>query len=179
MGNLKRISLLVGLAFNMAVLFAGISSAQGLKIGFVKDEVIKQRFTGWQRAQEQWEVQNKAWDDEAMTKQEEIEQLLEEYEKQKLILSDEKRKEKEASIRAKQEALDAFTRQTYGPGGTAETKHAQLLKPLLEQATAAIEAVALEGDYDIIFTGQSALGYIKESFDVTEKVIEYLEKTEQ
>ena len=178
MVTLRRISSLLILAFVIMALSASVSNAQGLKIGFVKDEVIKQRYTAWQRAQEQWELENKAWDDEAVAKQQEIEQLIEEYDKQKLILSEEKKKEKEASIRAKQEGLDAYTRQIYGPGGTAELKHTQLLKPLLEKATAAIEAVAIEGDYDVIFTGQSALGYIKDSYDVTEKVIEYLEKEE-
>ncbi len=154
-------------------------NAQGLKIGFVKDDVIKSRYTAWQRAQEQWELESKAWDDEAMAKQQEIEDLIAEYEKQRLILSDEKKKEKEATIRAKQESLDAYTRQVYGPGGTAESKHASLLNPLLERASQAIEAVALEGDYDVIFTMQSGLGYIKESYDVTDKVLEYLEKQEE
>ena len=96
-----------------------------------------------------------------------------------MILSEDKKREKEATIRAKQESLDAYTRRIYGPGGTAEQKNATLLEPLLQKATAAIEAVAVEGEYDIIFTLQSGLGYIKESYDVTDKVLEYLEKEEQ
>ena len=114
-----------------------------------------------------------------MAKKQEIDDLIVEYDKQKLILSEDKKKEKEAAIRAKQEALDAYTRQVYGPGGTAETKNKTLLEPLLENVNRAIEAVALEGDYDVIFTMQSGLGYIKEGYDVTEKVLEYLEKQEE
>jgi outer membrane protein len=176
MRSLRKMSLAMLWVLAILALTASASSAQGLKIGFVRDDVIKQNYPAWQRAQEQWELESKAWDEEAVTKQTEIEDLLEEYEKQKLILSEEKRREKEASIRAKQDALDAYTRQIYGPGGTAERKHDGLLEPLLQKATAAIEAVAIEGDYDVIFTLQSGLGYIKESYDVTDKVLEYLEK---
>ncbi len=179
MVTIRRVSLLLIMFVAMLVLSSSIATAQGLKIGFVNDQLIQQRYSAWQRAQEQWEVENKAWDDEAAAKQQEIQDLIDEYNKQKLILSEEKKKEKEAAIRAKQESLDAYTRQIYGPGGTAEQKQANLLEPLLEKANAAIEAVALEGDYDVIFTRQSGLGYIKEAYDVTEKVLEYLEKEEQ
>lgn len=171
---------LVVLCSLLAVIFAAdLVSAQGLKIGFVKDDEIKQRYTAWQRAQEQWDVEAKAWEDEALAKQKEIEDLIVEYDKQKLILSDEKKAEKEAAIRVKQEALDNYTRTVFGPGGTAEQRNTALLQPLLENATAAIEAIAIEGDFDVIFTLQSGLGYIKDSYDVTEKVLEYLEKQEQ
>lgn len=163
------------------LLFSGLPatvSAQGLKIGFVKDEIIKQGYTAWQKAQQDWELESKAWDDEAVDKQTELQELIDEYERQKLILSEEKRAEKEAAIRAKQEGLDAFTRQVYGPNGTAERKHGELIAPLLENVTKAIEAVAIEGNYDVIFTLQSGLGYIRESFDMTDRVLEYLEELE-
>lgn len=179
MVTLRRISSVIIFALIIVALSTAVSNAQGLKIGFVKDDVILQRFSAWQRAQEQFELEYNAWEQEAISKQQEIQQLLEEYDKQKLILSEEKRKEKEASIQAKRDALDAYTRQIFGPGGTAELKNDQLIKPLLEKLKTSIEAVAVEGDYDVIFSGQSGLGYIKESYDVTEKVLEYLEKEEQ
>ncbi|MEW6413523.1 MAG: OmpH family outer membrane protein [Candidatus Zixiibacteriota bacterium] len=177
--SIKRTILLALFAFFALSVVGSVVNAQGLKIGFVRDDLIQTRYTAWQRAQEQWDLEQKAWDDEAMAKKQEIDDLIVEYDKQKLILSEDKKKEKEAAIRAKQEALDAYTRQVYGPGGTAETKNKTLLEPLLENVNRAIEAVALEGDYDVIFTMQSGLGYIKEGYDVTEKVLEYLEKQEE
>ena len=152
-------------------------SAQTMKIGFVRDELIKKGYPQWVKAEEQWRAETKAWEDEALAKQDELQILKDEYEKQRLILSDEKKREKEAAIRAKEEGLDAFTRQIYGPNGTAERKHAQLLDPLLESISTAIEAVAIEGGYDVIFTLQSGLGYIKEEFNITDKVIKHLEET--
>ena len=153
-------------------------NAQGLKIGFVKDEFIKQEYKAWQRAQEQWELESKAWDDEAIAKQTELQELVEEYERQKLILSEDKKREKEASIMAKQEVLDAYTRQIYGPNGVAERKQAQLIQPLIEKVSEVIELIAIEENFDVIFTMQSGLGYIKETYDVTDKVLAKLEELE-
>ena len=175
-----RTTLAAGLfaAFLLPVL--GIhAQAQGLKIGFIDDEVIKQKYKPWQRAQEQWEIERKAWDDEAVEKQSELQDLVDEYEKQKLILSDEKKQEREAAIRAKKDALDAFTQQIYSPGGTAERKQEQLIMPLLENVSEAIRTLAESEGYDVIFTMQSGIGYIKESYDVTDKVLEYLDKLEE
>lgn len=169
---------LAGLLLALLVLGAANVSAQALKIGFVKDDEIKAGYKAWVKAQQQWEIEKKAWDEEAQTKQTELEQMLDEYDKQKLILSDEKRREREAAIRTKKESLDAFTSSVYGPGGTAERKQEELITPLLQNVNKAIEAVALEGGYDVIFTMQSGLGYIKETYDVTAKVLEQLEKIE-
>lgn len=167
-------------AFGLLFAFAGAKvSAQALKIGFVKDDRIKSEFKEWQRAQDQWEVESKAWDDEAQQKQDELQQMMDDYDKQKLILSEDKKKEREAAIQAKQEALDAYTKQIYGPGGTAEKKQQELLQPLLDKVTKAIQAVAEKENYDVIFTLQSGLGYIKPSYDVTDKVLAELENENQ
>lgn len=177
MKKFKLNLLLCALSVLAVSILAEKISAQAAKIGFVRDEQIKKNYPAWVKAEEQWRAETKAWEDEALAKQDELELLKVEYEKQRLILSDEKKREKEASINAKQESLDAFTRQIYGPNGTAERKHAQLLDPLLESISKAIEAVAIEGDYDVIFTLQSGLGYIKEQYDVTDKIIKHLEQT--
>jgi outer membrane protein len=144
----------------------------------VKDSAIIVQYPAWQRAQEEWDVEKNAWDEEALAKQEELQELEEEYEKQKLILSEEKKKERQAAINAKRDALDAYTRQVFGPDGTAERKYAQLVQPLVQNIQKAIEAVAIEENYDVIFTLQS-IGYIRDEFDITDKVLKYLEELEE
>ncbi len=177
MKETKSIIMATALAAIAFSLLTGSTAAQATKIGFVRDELIKKGYPAWVKAEEQWRTETKAWEDEALAKQEELQLSKDEFERQKLILSDEKKREKEAAISAKEEALDAFTRQIYGPNGTAERKHAQLLDPLLESISKAIEAVAVEGGYDVIFTLQSGLGYIKEEYDVTDKIVKHLEAT--
>ncbi|MEA2030295.1 MAG: OmpH family outer membrane protein [candidate division Zixibacteria bacterium] len=176
--GIKRISF--GLAIVGLIMLWSCGSnveAQGLKIGYVQDDRIYQEYEAWANAQKDWELERKSWEEEASDKQEELQEIKSEYEKQKLILSDEKKREREAAIRTKEEALDAFTRQVYGPGGTAEKKQDQLIQPLLDKISRAIETVAIENNYDVIFTLQG-IGYIKESYDVTDKVLELLNNNE-
>lgn len=178
MKNSKKIVLFVA-TLVMMIMFSSVAvSAQATKIGFVNDEKIKVEYKAWSKAQENWEIEAKAWEDEAVQKQQDLQDLTDEFEKQKLILSQEKKKEKEAAINVKQNDLDDFTRRIFGPGGQAERKQAQLLQPLLENVTKAIEAVAVMENYDVIFTLQSGLGYIKESYDLTDKVLKYLDENE-
>lgn len=155
-----------------------LAQAQSMKIGFVKDERIKAEYRSWTRAQEQWEMENKSWEEEATTKQQELLDLEDDFERKKLILSEDKKREQELAISTKREALDAFTKQIYGPGGTAERKYEQLVAPLLDNVTQAIEAVSIEENYDVVFTLQSGLGYIKEQYDITDKVLQKLDEIE-
>jgi outer membrane protein len=154
-------------------LFAPLSQAQMGKFGYVDSERVFSEFKEWEKAQEEFNTQYKAWDDEAKEMQKALEEMIEEYDKQKLILSTEKKKEREAAIEAKRQSLDAFTKEIFGPGGTAERKNNALVKPLMEKLNAAIEKVAIEENFDFIFTSE-ALAYAKKDFDVTDKIIEAL-----
>jgi Skp family chaperone for outer membrane proteins len=146
--SLILVTLFAFIALSLAVSSA---NAQNLKIGYVDDERVTQNYQAWIRAQEQWDIELKAWDEEAVTKQTEFEEMLAEYDKQKLILSE----------------------------GTAERKHKDLVEPLQKNITDAIRLLAEEEGYDVIFTLQSGLGYIRETYDLTEKVLEYLDRLDQ
>ena len=177
---LKLRNLTFGLFIGMLLVFwmAGSVSAETLKIGYVHDERVYSEYPAWTKAQEDWELERKVWDEEAADKQNDLKELVEEYEKQKLILSDEKRKEREKTILMKEQDLDEFTRRIYGPGGEAERKQERLIQPLLTNIHKAIESLAIEENYDVIFTLQG-IGYIKETYDVTDKVLELLDELEQ
>jgi outer membrane protein len=179
MRNIKRLVLLMVAGLVLATGFVASASAQSMKMGYIKDDEIRKTYKAWIRAQEQWDIEKKAWDTEAQAKSDELNLMLEEYEKQRLILSDDKKREREAALRTKKDALDAYTKQIYGPEGTAERKQDELMRPLLENLNKAIEQVAIDEGYDVIFTSLSGLGYIKPTYDVTAKVLEYLDKLDQ
>ena len=178
MNYLKSPFTLFSLLLFAVILSAGSVSAQALKIGIVNDEEIKAGYPAWTRAAEEFDTQQKAWDEEARNMENELQEMMDDYDKQRLILSEDKRTEKEAAIRAKQESLRAYTAQIYGPGGTAEKQRDQLMIPLLDAVNKAITTVAEAEGYDVIFTMQSGLGYIKPSYDVTQKVLNALEDQE-
>ncbi|SYZ73332.1 putative Outer membrane chaperone Skp (OmpH) [Candidatus Zixiibacteriota bacterium] len=157
------------------MILAPVSFAQVGKFGYVDSQRILSEFKELSKAQEEFNTQYKAWDDEAKNMQKDIDDMQSEYDKQKLILSPDKKKEREAAIDAKKQALDAYTRDTFGPGGAADKKNAELVKPLMEKINAAIERVATEGNYDFVFNSDG-LVYAKKDYDITDKVLKILEE---
>ncbi len=168
--------LLMGLgALALLLVFAASAGAQVGKFGYVDSDKIFSSYKEWQKAQDDYNAEYKAWDDQGQQMQQELEDLQTEYEKQKLILSPEKKKEREAAIDAKKQALDAFTKQIFGPSGKAETRNAELVRPLLEKINNAIERVATENNYDFVFNS-SGLAYARQDYDITDKILEALEE---
>jgi outer membrane protein len=152
-----------------------VSAAQGAKFGFFNSDKITTNYSEWMSAQEEFESEYTSWDDQAKEMQVELEEMLDEYERQRLILSEDKKREREAAIETKRLALDAFTKRVFGPGGEAEKKNNALIKPLLERINTAIEQLATEGNYDFIFNS-SGLAYANKDYDITAKILEILEE---
>lgn len=163
------------LSIGILALLSGTVLAQ--KAAFIDSEKIQANYKEWVKAQEQFNTEFKAWEDEAAQMEQDLRQLYDEYERQKLILSADNKLEREAIIGAKEQALASFTRDISSPGGKAEKRMNTLVKPLYEKITAAIETVAIEEDYDFVFNS-AGLAYAKKDLDITDKVIEILESGE-
>ncbi len=156
----------------LALMLSGAASAQ--KFGFIDSEKIQANYKEWGKAQEQFNTEMKAWEDEAAKMNTDLQTMQDEFDKQKLILSADKKAEKEAALTAKEQALQSYTRDMSGPGGKAEKRMQELVKPLYDKIQAAIEKVAIAGNYDFIFNS-AGLAYARKDLDVTDKVIEALE----
>lgn len=165
------------LTLGILVILAFAASASAQKFGFIDSDKIQLNYKEWTKAQEQFNTEMKAWEDEAAQMETELREMLADYEKQKLILSADKKAEKEAAISAKDQALTSFTREISAPGGRAEKRMNELVKPLYEKITAAIEKIAIEENYDFVFNS-AGLAYAKQELDITDKVIDILESGE-
>jgi outer membrane protein len=157
------------------ICLSGLASAQ--KFGFIDSDKIQSSYKEWAKAQEQFNTEMKAWEDEAAKMDQELRTMSEDYDKQKLILSADKKVEKEAAIAAKEQALQSYTRDISGPGGRAERRMKELVQPLYDKITGAIEKVAIANNYDFVFNS-AGLAYARKELDITDKVIEMLESGE-
>lgn len=170
---MKKLITIFGLTLALAIIFGSSVCAQ--KFGFIDSEKIQMNYKEWNTAQEQFNTELKAWEDEAAQMEQDLREMVTDYEKQKLVLSADKKLEREAAINAKDQALTAFTREISGPNGRAEKRMAELVKPLYDKIQASIEKLAIDDNYDFIFNS-AGLAYAKKDLDVTDKVIEILEE---
>ena len=147
--------------------------ADELKIGYVDSQRIFAESREYQDAQAKFDKDVENWNAQAEQMKTEIDKMTDELESQSLMLSAEKKKEKESLLNAKQDTLNQFLNATFGPNGKAERRMAELSKPIRDRILEIIEEIAIESNYGIIFdAGTVNIAYAKKSLDLTDEVLE-------
>ena len=163
----------------LAVLFWAVQYASAeLKIGYVDYQYIFSKYEGTKEAQAKYDKEVQKWDQEASKRQKEIKELKDQIDKQSLILSAERKKALEDSLRALQTNYDQFLQSKYNEKrGEVLTKNAELVKPIVDKMQLIIEKIAKEENYDFILDRRAgAVLYAKSAYDLTERVLGLLNK---
>jgi outer membrane protein len=113
---------------------------------------------------------------QAMKKQEEISRLMEDYKRQELLLSPEKKAEIQATLSRKDEEFQSFQEEIFGQSGKIAQKQDELVKPIITKIMTAIQKVAEAENYDFVFD-KGSLPFAKLKYDITDKVLVELNKT--
>jgi outer membrane protein len=154
------------------ILFAGVCKAEELKIGYVDSQRIFAQSPEYQDAQAKFDKDVESWNTQADQMRKDIDAMQKELESQSLILSADKKKEKEQTLAAKQDTLNQFLNATFGTEGKAEKRTAELSKPIRDKVLEMIEKIAIENNYSLILdAGTVNIAYAKKSLDITDEVI--------
>jgi len=169
----KVMILVLGAVFMLPL--ASELCAQEGRIVYIDSYRIRQEFKEFIEAQEVFNEEIDEWNEEGLAMQREVDSLETSLEKQRLILSPAKLKEKEDLIETKKAALQKFTNDVFGPGGKAEQRNEALTKPLLDKITTVLEKIALENNYSFVFDAVNGnIAYARKNLDITDKVLEEL-----
>lgn len=111
-------------------------------------------------------------------KESELRKLNDELEKQSLLLSPEKKAEKQAKMEDIYRQLLDFEKNKFGPGGEAEKKQNDLMKPIIEKVNKVVKEVSVREGFDFVLDASigGVIVYAKEDFDITDRIIETLNK---
>jgi outer membrane protein len=117
------------------------------------------------------------WQGELRTLQDSLKNMKDDYDKKKLILTDQLRQEKENQIKEMETNVSNFRVQKFGENGEYFAKQTEFMKPVYDKIFKAIEIVAKEGGYDYVFDRSSdiLLLYVNEAHDLTAKVSKEME----
>jgi len=160
----------------LAVAAFSTASAQ-LKIGFVNSEKIFTQFEGTKVAQDQFNKEVARWEQEASRRAKSITDMREQLEKQSLLLSAERKKVLEDSLRQMIITHEKFLQEKFGQRGEVLSKNEQLTKPILEKIQRIIDRIAKDEQFDFIFDWRSGgLVFAKPAYDLTDKVLAQLAK---
>jgi outer membrane protein len=165
----------------LAVLFALAASrpagaAEG--IGVIDYQMIFDRFEGTADAQRSLDLEMKEWEQTAKEKRGEIAKLNEELESQRLMLSEERLKEKQDLLRQKKEEYESFAESIFGVSGKAAQRNAELTKPIAEKILASVEKIGRERNLKIILdAGTGGVVWAEDDVNVTQIVLDELTST--
>lgn len=156
-------------------LFGGLSFCQ-LKIGFVDSKTIMSKLPDALDAKQKIDALIRDWQTE-LTKMENDKKAKEEdYDKRKLIMTEQTRSDLEAEIKKLDQQITDYRDKKFGTNGELFQKQEELMKPVQNKVFNAIQDVAKEDDLDFVFdrSGDIMLMYAKEKYDITPQVMDKL-----
>lgn len=162
--------------FISAFLFFTISVSAQLKIGYIDSDFIRKQLTDFQDVDKRMDTYVKEWNDELAKMEKTWKDKFDDYDRRKLLLSDQKRVDLETELKDLEKKMLDLRQSKYGSNGEFQKKQEELLKPLLEKVNKAVKKVAQENNFDFIFdrSGDILFIYAKEEYDVTSLVLEKL-----
>lgn len=162
--------------FVTAFLLFTITVPAQLKIGYVDSDFIRKQLPDFQDVDKRMDTYVKEWNDEIAKLEKNWKDKYDDYDKRKLLLSDQKRVETEAELINLEKKFHDLQQSKYGPAGEFQKKQEELLKPVLDKVNKAVKKVAQENNFDFIFdrSGDILFIYAKEDYDVTNLVLEKL-----
>ena len=169
---MKKIVIAVSI---ICISFASVLKAQ-LKIGYVDSDAIMKQLPEYQDTQKKLDAQIKEWQEEISKMESSWKTKYDDYDKRKLILSEQKRSEIEKDLVQTEDQISKYRQDKFGVKGELFQKQEELMKPIQNRIFTAISQVAKENDYDFIFdrSGQILFLYAKEQYDVTNLVLDKL-----
>jgi outer membrane protein len=150
-------------------------AAQEMKLGVIDAEKVVQSYSGYKDAEEQFEKQREAWNQQLDARSRELRAMEEDFKAQELMLSDEKKKERLVDLEKRRKDLDTYYQQIFGPSGEAARKNEELLRPILDRVNKIVKELGEQEKYTMIFDSSSAgIAYAASGVDLTQKIIERL-----
>ena len=149
-----------------------------VKIGYVDSNEIMNNFEEVRQIQVDLEKEQRRLENEMNDLMTRLDSLNQDYDRQRLLMSETRRQEKETELRKLKENIQKFQMEKFGPEGEIYRKQTKLLKPVLTKINEAIEKVGSERSYDLILDAQTGgIVYALESHNLTEDVLEELSKS--
>ena len=162
--------------FILTLVLASFTFAD-VKIGYVDSNEIMNNFDEVRQVQADLEKEQRRLESELNELIFGLDSLKQDYERQRLLMSDTRRNEKENEIANKEKSVQKFQLDKFGPEGEIYRIQNELLKPVLAKIDAAIQKVGSERGYDFILDAMSgALLYALDSHNLTEDVMDELAK---
>ncbi|MBI5476828.1 MAG: OmpH family outer membrane protein [Ignavibacteriales bacterium] len=164
----------------MIVSTSSVSFGQS-KIGWINSKTVMEKLPEAQDAQRQLDNLVADWQNELAKMQNDWQKKYQEYEKKKLILTDQLRVDAEKELQDLDKKISDYRNKKFGQNGELFNKQNEIMKPIQNKIFKALQEIAQEDEYDYILdkSGDVLLMYSNDKYDLTVKVLDKLTSYEK
>lgn len=156
----------------LIALFGFFSMAQ--KYAFVDTDYILDNIPEYSDAQTQLDELSVQWQKEIEAKFAEIDKMYKDFQNESVLLPEEMKKKREEDIIKKEKEAKDLQKKRFGKDGDLFKKRQELIKPLQDKVYTAIEGIATDDNYAVVFdkASNATLIYTNPKFDISEQVLD-------
>lgn len=164
------------LLFSGLILLLGVSFAYAQKYAFVDTEYILDRIPSYTAAQDKLDNMSNEWQKEIEAMYAEVEKLYNNYQAERVLLTEEMRTQREEEIVTKETEAKDLQKTYFGREGMLFEKRQELIKPIQDEIYKAVKEIALAGNFAVIFDTSSGANmlYTNPKYDKSDDVLEKL-----
>ena len=159
-----------------ALLSFGTAFAKDQQVAYVDMTYILKNLPQYEQANEQLTMLSKRWQKEIDAAQQEARVLATNYQTEQIFLSEAMRREREAEIVQKEQAVLELKRKYFGQDGELYKKREALIKPIQDDIYNAVQELANEKRIEVVKdrSADPSLIYMSSKLDVSDQVLQKL-----
>ena len=162
------------LIITLSVLAITVTQAQ--KFAYVDTDYILNKIPEFKQAQDKLDAISADWQKEIETKYAEVDQMYRAYQQEQVLLTDEMKIKREEAIIGKENKAKQLQQKYFGPEGDLYVKRQELIKPIQDKIYDAIQQLAANNKYQVIFDSSSDLImlYKNTNLDKSDKILDIM-----
>ena len=166
---MKKILLLLAISFFTL-------SIQAQKFAYVDTDYILNKIPDFKQAQDKLDGLSADWQKEIENKYADVEQMYRAYQQEQVLLTDNMKEKREDAIIKKETDAKNLQKKYFGTEGSLHIKRQELIKPIQDKIYDAIQRLAADNKYAIVFDSSSDLImlYKNNNYDKSDKVLELM-----
>ena len=164
------------LILSIIITFSSFTLVHAQKFAYVDTDYILNKLPEFKQAQNKIDQISTEWQKEIERKYQEIDGMYKAYQNEQVLLTKEMKIKREEAIINKEDEIKKLQQKYFGPEGDLFLKRKDLVKPIQDQVYDAIQKLAANNKYAIIFDSSSDLImlYKNNNLDKSDKVLELL-----
>jgi outer membrane protein len=144
------------------------------KYAFVDTDYILDNIPEYADAQSVLDELSVQWQKEIEAKFTEIDKMYKDFQNEAVLLPEDMKKKREESIVNKEKDAKDLQKKRFGKDGDLFKKRQELVKPIQDKVYTAIEGIAADDNYAIVFdkANNATLIYTNPKYDISEQVLD-------